>query len=99
MLVYQNAVPEYIRPVDALNLTDAEKAHPAKWSNKQGEPAAIGSVIHVRINGIGRAKVLHYFIEYGWLGLYCEAEKPPAWMLKQNGNGRCHIYGAEYDAI
>ena len=65
------------------------------WSGKE-PPPAIGTDIIIKINGIGKAKVVGYFVEDGWLGVMTQAEDPPAWYIKQNGgNVVGYAFGAE----
>jgi len=48
------------------------------------------------MNGIGRSKVLKYFVEHGFIGLLVQPIDPPAWYIKQNGaNEPCHVYTPE----
>jgi len=69
------------------------------WSNGQPPPPLEAEVI-VRVNDIGSAIVVGYFVEYGYLGLHVMPKNPPAWYRKQNGlpGGAwkdCHVFGAE----
>lgn len=64
------------------------------WSNID-PPPALGSFVHVLINGIGRACVVGYYIEHGFLGLLVAPVKPPAWYRKQNGGKPAHVVGTE----
>lgn len=67
------------------------------WSNDKPLPA-IGTQVHVRINGIGAAVVEKYFIEYGFLGLLVRPLNPPDWYVKQNGRRALgHVFGIEVD--
>lgn len=65
------------------------------WSSKE-PPPAIGSVVKVRVNGIGPSKVLQYFVQEGYLGVNVMPEAPPEWYVKQNGPGAsCYVFGSE----
>ncbi|WP_256327407.1 hypothetical protein [Variovorax sp. EL159] len=55
-----------------------------KWS-AEFEVPEIGTDILVRINGIGRAKVVGYATQDGYLGVMCEPYNPPDWWVRQNG--------------
>jgi hypothetical protein len=54
----------------------------AAWSG-DGEPPAIGTRIHIRINGFNWAVVQGYFIESGYLGTYARPTRPPRWWTRQ----------------
>ena len=65
------------------------------WSNTD-QPPKLGDIVDVRINGIGLAKVVGYFVEENFLGLLVKPFDPPAWYIKQNGyNATGHVFGAE----
>ena len=65
------------------------------WGSNKSIPA-VGSEVNVAINGIGRSKVLKYFVEYGFIGLLVQPLNPPTWYLKQNGADEpCHVFPAE----
>lgn len=80
---------------------EADRKSPAvKWSNKNPVPPAVGDTVTVTMNGIGKGKVLGYFIEHGWLGLHVWPSKPPDWFRKQNKGvkfypGQALVFGAE----
>ncbi len=95
---YHDTCPAFLRyfPTKSRSETEEEKAHPAKWSN-QADPPPIGAMVEVKVNGIGPAKVLRYFTEHGYLGLWVDAVNIPEWMWKQNGNARCHVFGVEVE--
>ena len=57
------------------------------WSGA-GQLPDIGDEVEVKINGIGPALVVGYFIENGWVGVLVEMADPPEWMVRQNGNNR-----------
>ena len=71
-----------------------------KWSGK-GEPPAIGSVVKIKMNGLGEGLVKGYFVQDNWLGVLVELSDPPDWWKKQNakfiakGDSLSHIFGAE----
>ena len=65
-----------------------------QWVTTKPIPA-VGSEVNVKINGIGRSKVLKYFVEHGFIGLLVQPQDPPAWYLKQNGDDPCHVFPAE----
>ncbi len=65
------------------------------WASDQTIPA-VGSEVDVKINGIGRSKILKYFVEYGFIGLVVQPFDPPAWYVKQNGADEpCHVFPSE----
>ena len=66
-----------------------------QWVSTKPIPA-IGSEVNVTINGIGRSKVLKYFVEHGFIGLLVQPLNPPTWYAKQNGADEpCHVFPAE----
>lgn len=69
------------------------------WGSDQSIPA-VGSEVNVKINGIGRSKVLKYFVEYGFIGMLVQPFDPPAWYIKQNGADEpCHVFPAECEEL
>ena len=69
------------------------------WGSDQSIPA-VGSEVNVKINGIGRSKVLKYFVEHGFIGLLVQPFDPPAWYVKQNGADEpCHVFPAETEEL
>jgi hypothetical protein len=78
------------RPVNTY--TELEKL---QWITNKPIPA-VGSEVTVKINGIGRSKVLRYFVEHGFIGLLVQPLNPPTWYIKQNGaDDPCHVFPAE----
>ena len=66
-----------------------------QWVTTKPIPA-VGSEVNVKINGIGRSKVLKYFVEHGFIGLVVQPQNPPTWYIKQNGADElCHVFPAE----
>ena len=66
-----------------------------QWVSNKPIPA-VGSEVNVTINGIGRSKVLKYFVEHGFIGLVVQPQNPPTWYIKQNGTDEpCHVFPAE----
>ena len=66
-----------------------------QWVSTKPIPA-VGSEVNVTINGIGRSKVLKYFVEHGFIGLVVQPQNPPTWYIKQNGADEpCHVFPAE----
>jgi len=65
-----------------------------QWVTTKPIPA-VGSEVNVKINGIGRSKVLKYFVEHGFIGLLVQPLNPPTWYAKQNGDDPCHVFPAE----
>ena len=66
-----------------------------QWVTNKPIPA-VGSEVNVKINGIGRSKVLKYFVEHGFIGLVVQPQNPPTWYIKQNGADEpCHVFPAE----
>lgn len=51
-----------------------------RWSGPM-DPPAIGTDVIVRINGIGRSKVVAYAEHEGYLGVMTVAYNPPAFLL------------------
>ena len=69
------------------------------WGSDKPIPA-VGSEVNVKINGIGRSKVLKYFVEYGFIGMLVQPFDPPAWYIKQNGADEpCHVFPAECEEL
>ena len=65
------------------------------WSHAD-PPPDIEVIVDVRINRIGLARVIGYFVESGYLGLLVKPFDPPAWYTDQNGyNATGHVFGAE----
>ncbi|MET3916874.1 hypothetical protein ABID97_003656 [Variovorax sp. OAS795] len=69
-------VPPYTR-----NLAATDQL---KWS-AEFEVPAIGADILISINSIGRAKVVGYATQDGYLGVMTVPYSPPAWWVRQNG--------------
>lgn len=68
-----------------------------RWSSDNAVPHT-GDVVYVSMNGFGWCTVNGYFIEWDFLGLYCQPLTPSKWWLKQNPERRdCMIFGAEID--
>ena len=65
-----------------------------QWVSTKPIPA-VGTEINVAINSIGKAKVLKYFVEHGFIGLLVQPLNPPTWYAKQNGEDPCHVFPAE----
>ncbi len=92
-------VPTY----EAARYDDPKVATPANaapgktlWGG-QDAPPAIGSKVHVTMNGLGSGTVRGYFVEYDWLGILVELHNPPAWWTKQNPQRPlAHIFGIEF---
>lgn len=69
------------------------------WASDRAIPA-VGSEVNVKINGIGRSKVLKYFVEYGFIGMIVQPFDPPAWYIKQNGAEEpCHVFPSETEEL
>lgn len=69
-------VPSYTRNLAAMDLV--------KWL-AEFEVPAIGEHIVIRLNAIGRAKVVGYATLHGYLGVMAVPFDPPAWWVRQNG--------------
>lgn len=66
-----------------------------QWVSNKPIPA-VGTEINVAINSIGKAKVLKYFVEHGFIGLLVQPLNPPEWYIRQNNEGEpCHVFPAE----
>lgn len=87
-------VPPYTRDLGAKGQI--------RWSAAFEVPV-IGDDIVVRLNGIGRAKVVGYATHCGYLGVMCVPYAPPKWWLSQNGlandDNPALAYGAEIALI
>lgn len=55
-----------------------------KWSADIDVPS-IGEDVIIRMNGIGRAKVVGYASQDGYLGVMTVPYSPPDWWTRQNG--------------
>ena len=65
------------------------------WVSTKAIPQ-VGEEVNVKINGIGRSKVLKYFVEHGFIGMLVQPQNPPTWYIKQNGAEEpCHVFPAE----
>ena len=74
-----------------------------QWvANKPLPP--VDSEVEVKINGIGRSKVIKYFVEHGFIGLVVQPLNPPTWYRDQNASDTdsalydwdaCHVFPAE----
>jgi len=74
-----------------------------QWVANKPLPA-VDSEVTVKINGIGRSKVVKYFVEHGFVGLIVQPLNPPTWYKKQNACTNsalldhwdsCHVFPAE----
>ena len=66
-----------------------------QWVANKPIPA-VDSEVEVKINGIGRSKVVKYVVEHGFIGLVVQPQNPPTWYIKQNGADElCHVFPAE----
>ena len=66
-----------------------------QWVANKPLPA-VGTEITVKMNGIGRSKVLRYYVEHGFIGLIVQPLNPPTWYIKQNGADEdCNTFPAE----
>lgn len=65
------------------------------WSRPE-QPPEVGDIVEVRINSIGLARVIGYFVQDGYLGLLVKPFDPPDWYIRQNGYfATGHVFGAE----
>ena len=55
-----------------------------RWSAAMEVPA-IGTDVVIRMNGIGRARVVGYATVSGYLGVMTVPYAPPTWWVAQNG--------------
>lgn len=73
-----------------------------KWS-ADFEVPSIGEDVIIRINGIGRAKVVGYASQGGYLGVMTVPHSPPDWWIRQNGppspDNAALAFGAEISRI
>ena len=74
-----------------------------QWVSNKPLPA-VGTEVEVKINSIGRSKVLKYFVEHGFIGLVVQPLNPPTWYRDQNASttdsalydwDACHVFPAE----
>lgn len=73
-----------------------------KWSAPFDVPQ-VGQDILIRINAIGRAKVVGYGAQDGYLGVMTVPYDPPGWWIRQNGSpgadNAALAFGAEISLI
>ena len=70
-----------------------------QWISSKPVPA-VGEIVNVRVNSIGKSRVLKYFVEHGFLGLFVQPLDPPQWYIKQNGADEpCHVFPAETEEL
>lgn len=69
-------VPDFTR--------DLSRVDQYKWSAPFDVPA-IGEDVVIRMNQIGRARVVGYATVSGYLGVMAVPYTPPAWWVAQNG--------------
>ena len=73
-----------------------------KWSADFDAPS-IGEDVIIRINGIGRAKVVGYASQGGYLGVMTVPCSPPDWWIRQNGppspDNAAPAFGAEITRV
>lgn len=73
-----------------------------KWSGDFDVPV-IGEDVIIRINAIGRAKVVGYASHGGYLGVMTVPYSPPDWWIRQNGppspDNAALAFGAEISRI
>lgn len=72
------------------------------WSGADPVPA-IGDEVHINVNRIGRAKVVGYGIQGGYLGVMVYPLDTPQWWIAQNGqpspDNASLAFGAEVRAV
>ncbi len=66
-----------------------------QWSGR-GEVPAIGTRVHIYMNGIGPAEVKAYFHAEGYLGVLCQPDKMPEHLAK-HGVTLGHFFGRELE--
>ncbi len=65
------------------------------WSGKKLLPE-IGTEVNIKMNSFGKAIVVAYFLEAGWVGVECKCVNQPDWHIKQCGKDKHPlIMGAE----
>ncbi|GER21373.1 hypothetical protein VCH24_64250 [Variovorax boronicumulans] len=73
-----------------------------KWS-ADFEVPSIGADVIIRIYGIGRAKVVGYASQGGYLGVMTVPYSPPDWWIRQNGppsaDNAALAFGAEISLV
>jgi hypothetical protein len=74
-----------------------------QWVANKPLPA-VDSEVTVKVNGIGRSKVVKYYVEHGFVGLVVQPINPPDWYKTQNPSttdsalydwDACHVFPAE----
>ena len=67
------------------------------WSG-EGEVPALGTCVHIYMNGFGSAEVKAYFHADGYLGIICQPLEMPGWYQKQSPSVTLgHFFGRELD--
>jgi len=51
------------------------------WSRPE-QPPEVGDIVEVRINSIGLARVIGYFVQDGYLGWLVKPCDPPDWYIR-----------------
>lgn len=71
----------------------------AQWTNA-GPVPKLGQTVNIKVNGIGAAVVIGYYVEGGYQGVVAVPKNPPEWFQKQNGGiiGAV-VYGVELSEI
>lgn len=89
-LQWHATVPAYTR-----NLAARDQI---KWS-AEFEVPAVGQDVVIRLNGIGRARVVGHATYCGYLGVMTVPYRPPGWWILHNGAPGLHnvalAFGAE----
>ena len=70
----------------------------ALWTGKQ-DPPKPGTRVNVTMNSFGRAEVIGYFVESGFLGVEVKLDVRPAWHIKANGDRHSNplVFGDEIE--
>lgn len=93
-LRWHQRVPAFTRDLTATDQL--------KWSAAFEVPA-LGTDVVIRLNAVGRARVVGYASCDGYLGVMCVPYHPPEWWVMQNGqptmDNAALAFGAEIALI
>ena len=91
-------IPTHVRYIARSGARPSEHPVETKWSHPSMDVPALDTLIYVRINQVGLARVTSYFVEDGYLGVMVQPIAPPEWYVKQNGrHAPAHFFGSEVD--
>ena len=65
-----------------------------KWSG--AFVPEVGEIVSVKMNGLGKGRVLGFFVEADWVGVIVKLSDPPEWHVRQNGAAAlAGVFGCE----